>query len=119
MRVRLIPLLLWIIALASTAYARQFAVIADTSNTSSNIASAELVKIVSGHFRNWPDGKPIKMVLRDPSSPEMELAARKLFNMTGDKRALSRGLIATSSRSQTPTRPSFGWLQILVAQLVW
>jgi ABC-type phosphate transport system substrate-binding protein len=80
-----LSLLLSIIALASTAYARQFAVIADTTNASSNISSTELVKIFAGHTHSWPDGKAIKIILRDPSSAEMELAARKVFNMSGDQ----------------------------------
>jgi ABC-type phosphate transport system substrate-binding protein len=92
MRARLLALVLCVIALASTAYARQFAVIADTNNAVISVTSAELVKIFSGHTRSWPDGKPIKIILRDPSSAEMELAARKLFNMTGDQaRAFARG----------------------------
>ena len=80
-----LSLLLSIIALASTAHARQVAVIADTNNTVISVTSAELVKIFSGHTRSWPDGKPIKIILRDPSSADMELATRKLFNMTGDQ----------------------------------
>jgi len=84
-------LLISIIALASTAYARQFAVIADTNNSVISVTSAELVKIFSGHTRSWPDGRPVKVILRDPSSAEMELAARKLFNMSGDQaRAFAR-----------------------------
>jgi ABC-type phosphate transport system substrate-binding protein len=91
MRARLLTLVLCVIALASTAYARQFAVIADTNNAVSSVTSTELVKIFSGHTRSWSDGKPIKIILRDPSSAEMELAARKLFNMTGDQtRAFAR-----------------------------
>jgi ABC-type phosphate transport system substrate-binding protein len=91
MRLLRFSLLMSIIALASTAYARQFAVIADTNNSVINVTSAELVKIFSGHTRSWPDGKPIKIILRDPSAAGMELAARKLFNMSGDQaRAFAR-----------------------------
>ncbi len=85
MRAWRIPLLLWVIALASTAQARQFAVIADTGNATTNVASAELVKMFTAHARNWPDGRPIRIVLRDPSSADMEFAAHKLFNMSGDQ----------------------------------
>jgi phosphate transport system substrate-binding protein len=85
MKVRRFPLLVCIIALASAAYARQFAVVADTNNTVIGVTSTELVRIFSGHTRSWPDGRPIKIILRDPSSAEMEVAARKLFNMRGDQ----------------------------------
>ncbi|MBV8051421.1 MAG: substrate-binding domain-containing protein [Acidobacteriaceae bacterium] len=91
MKARQLLLLVCIFALATSAYARQFAVVADNDNTSTNLTSAELVKIFSGHTRTWADGKPVKIILRDPNSAEMELAARKLFNMTGDQaRAFAR-----------------------------
>src|ERR1700685_2523622 len=42
-------------------------------------------KILSAHTQSWPDGKPITVVLRDPSSADMELVLRKLMNMTSDQ----------------------------------
>lgn len=108
MKVRHFSLLVCIMALATSAYARQFAVIADTGNASSSLSSAELVKIFSGHTRSWPDGKPIKIILRDPSSAEMELAARKLFNMSGDQaRSFARAhsdLITIADSDETVIR---------------
>jgi ABC-type phosphate transport system substrate-binding protein len=35
--------------------------------------------------RVWPDGKPITIVLRDPSSADMQLILRRVFNMTADE----------------------------------
>jgi ABC-type phosphate transport system substrate-binding protein len=81
---RLLPLL-WVLALASPAQARQLAVITDTGNATTNLTISDLIKIFNAHTRSWPDGKPIKIVLRDPSSADMQLAARKLFNMNGDQ----------------------------------
>jgi len=43
------------------------------------------VKIFNAHTRNWPDGKPITIVVRDPSSPDMQLVVRKLFDMAPDQ----------------------------------
>jgi ABC-type phosphate transport system substrate-binding protein len=80
-----ILLLLWIAGFAGIAQARQLAVIADPGNTSANLTTSELVKIFNGHTRNWPDGKVIKVVLRDPGSADMQLAVRKLFNMSADE----------------------------------
>lgn len=77
--------LLWVVAIASTAQARQLAIITDTANATTNLTASELAKIFSTHTRSWPNGKPIKIVLRDPSSADMQLVARKLFNMTGDQ----------------------------------
>ncbi len=48
-------------------------------------ALSELVKIFNAHNRNWPDGKPITVVMRDPSSADMQLVLRKLFNMTPEQ----------------------------------
>jgi len=78
-------LLLWAIGLTYGAQAKQLAVITDTGNSTTNVTASELVKIFSGHTQNWPDGKAIKIVLRDPSSADMQVAVRKLFNMTADQ----------------------------------
>jgi len=78
-------LLLWAIGLTYGAQAKQLAVITDTGNSTTNVTASELVKIFNGHTQNWPDGKAIKIVLRDPSSADMQVAVRKLFNMTADQ----------------------------------
>jgi len=65
--------------------AKQFAIVADKTNTTSNLTAAELVKIFNAHSRTWPDGKPITVVMRDPSSAEMQLVLRKLLNMTAEQ----------------------------------
>jgi len=85
MRVWRLLSLLWVLALVSTAEARQLAVITDTGNSTTNVTSAELTKILTGRTRSWLDGKPIRIVLRDPSSADMQVVARKLFNMEGDQ----------------------------------
>lgn len=77
-------LLLWI-ALPCAVQAKQFAIVADKANATSNLTAAELVKIFNAHSRNWPDGRPIKVVMRDPSSADMQLVLRKLFNMTPEQ----------------------------------
>lgn len=66
-------------------HARQLALVADTGNATANLTSADLVKIFNAHTRTWPDGRPITIVLRDPSSADMQLVLRKLFNMTPDQ----------------------------------
>ena len=76
---------LWLLVSAYTVHARQLAVIVDSGNGTTTVSASDLAKIFNGHTRNWPDGKPIKILMRDPSSPEMEIAARKLFNMSGDQ----------------------------------
>ena len=78
-------LLLWAIGLTCAAQAKQLAVITDRANPTTNLTASELVKMFNAHTQNWPDGKVIKIVLRDPTSADMQLAVRKLFNMTADQ----------------------------------
>jgi ABC-type phosphate transport system substrate-binding protein len=78
-------LLLSVIGLTCAAQAKQLAVITDTGNSTTNLTASELVKILNVRTQNWPDGMAIKIVLRDPSSADMQLAVRKLFNMTTDQ----------------------------------
>jgi hypothetical protein len=78
-------LLLWAIGMTCAAQAKQLAVITDTGNATTNLTASELAKIFNAHAQNWPDGRAIKIVLRDPSSADMQLAVRKLFNMTADQ----------------------------------
>src|ERR1043166_122385 len=33
----------------------------------------------------WPDGRPVILVLRDPSTPEMQTAIQKLYHMQPDE----------------------------------
>jgi ABC-type phosphate transport system substrate-binding protein len=82
---RLLLLLLWVASLPCAVQAKQFAIVADKANTTSNLTAAELVKIFNAHSHTWPDGKPVTVVMRDPSSAEMQLVLRKLLNMTAEQ----------------------------------
>jgi len=74
--------LVWLAAVSCLVQAKQLAIVTDTANTTTNLAAADLVKIFNAHTRNWPDGKPITIVLRDPSAADMQLVLRKLFGMS-------------------------------------
>jgi ABC-type phosphate transport system substrate-binding protein len=78
-------LLLWVASLPCAAQAKQFAIVADKANTTSNLSTSELVKIFTAHSRRWPDGKPVTVVMRDPSSTDMRFVLRKLLNMTPEQ----------------------------------
>jgi hypothetical protein len=84
-RWRTILLLVWVAAGSCLVQAKQLAVIADSSNTTTNLTAATLVKIFNAQTRTWPDGKPITIVMRDPSSADMHLIMRKLFSMTPEQ----------------------------------
>jgi ABC-type phosphate transport system substrate-binding protein len=79
---RTLVLLLWVCAAPCLLQAKQLAVVTDTANTTTNLSSAELIKLFNVHTRNWSDGKPVIVVVRDPASADMELVLRKVFNMT-------------------------------------
>jgi ABC-type phosphate transport system substrate-binding protein len=71
--------------LPCAAETKQFAIVTDKANSSSNVTTSELVKIFNARSRSWPDGKPITVVMREPSSADMQLVVRKLFNMTSEQ----------------------------------
>jgi ABC-type phosphate transport system substrate-binding protein len=85
MRVLRLILLVWLATVPSIVQAKQLAIVTDQANSTTNLSASELVKIFNAHTRTWPDGKPITVVLRDPSSADMQLVVRKLFNMTPDQ----------------------------------
>ena len=80
-----VVLLLWVLSLPCAVQAKQLAIVSDKANATSNLTASELVKIFNARNRNWPDGKPITVVMRDPSSADMQLVLRKLFNMTPEQ----------------------------------
>ncbi|GAC1694271.1 MAG: hypothetical protein NVS9B5_37130 [Terriglobales bacterium] len=82
---RLLLTLIWLVAAPGLLQAKQLALIADTRSAVSNLAASDLTKIFNAHIRNWPDGRQITIVMRDPSSEEMQLVLRKLLNMTPDQ----------------------------------
>jgi ABC-type phosphate transport system substrate-binding protein len=76
---------MWVASLPCAVQAKQLAIVSDKGNATSNLTASDLVKIFNAHSRNWPDGRPITVVMRDPSSADMQLALRKLFNMTPEQ----------------------------------
>jgi ABC-type phosphate transport system substrate-binding protein len=82
LRSRTLLLLLWLIAAPCLLTAKQLAVVTDTANKTTNLTSAELIKLFNAHVHNWADGKAVIIVVRDPASADMELVLRKIFNMT-------------------------------------
>lgn len=79
---RTIVLLLGALLTPALLSAKQLAVVTDTSNSTANLTTAELVKIFTIQTHNWSDGKPVIVVIRDPSSSDMEIVLRKVLNMT-------------------------------------
>ena len=78
-------LVAFVASLPCVAHAKQFAIVADKANPTSNLTASELVKIFTAHSRSWSDGKAITVVMRDPSAADMQLVLRKLLNMTAEQ----------------------------------
>ena len=76
---------MWLLALPGIVQAKQLALVTDTANTTSNLTTSDLVKIFNARTRTWPDGPSITIVLRDPSSADMQLVLRKLFGMSQEQ----------------------------------
>jgi len=82
---RLLLVLLWVAGVSCAVHAKQLAIVADTANATTNLSTADLVKILNTRTQSWPDGRPIKVVLRDPSCADMQMVFRKVLNMTPEQ----------------------------------
>ena len=67
------------------AMAKQLALVSDKSSDTSNVKTADLANLLNGKTKVWPDGKAGKVVLRNPSSSDMELVLRRVLNMTPEQ----------------------------------
>ena len=82
---RLWLVVVWMLCCCCVVQAKQLAVVTDPANPANNLRTAELVKIFAVRTQNWPDGRPIKLVLREPSCADMQLVLRNLWAMTSDQ----------------------------------
>jgi hypothetical protein len=80
-RRRIWVLLVLIAGLAASCEARQLAVIVDKTNNTVGLSTVDLTKVFKFDSHKWPDGRPVILVLRDPSTPEMKTAIEKLYHM--------------------------------------
>lgn len=82
---RFLILLLLLAGLGVPAAAKQLAVIVDKTNSTGGISAADLTRVFKFDNHKWPDGRPVILVLRDPSTPEMQTAIQKLYHMQPDE----------------------------------
>jgi ABC-type phosphate transport system substrate-binding protein len=74
------------VCLAQTgAAAKQIALIVNQKNDVQDLPEGDLVKIFKCVTQKWADGTPIKLVLRDPSSPEMEMVLWRVYKIPPDE----------------------------------
>lgn len=62
--------------------AKQMAVIVNQGNSAQELTAAEITKIFKCDMRKWPSGVNITVVVRDPSTPEMELLLSRIYKTT-------------------------------------
>jgi hypothetical protein len=74
-----------VLLLPALLYAKQFAVVIDTSNQSKDLTASDLVKFLTLKTHVWPDGKAVTVVMRDPSAPEMQLVLHRALNMSTEQ----------------------------------
>ncbi len=65
----------------SLAAARDLAVVSNKANAVSAITLPDLVKVCKAQTNRWPDGKPVTLIMRAPSTPEMKLVLEKVFDL--------------------------------------
>jgi len=87
----------FLLASLSLAAARDLAVVSNKTNAVSAMALPDLVKICKAQTNRWPDGKPLTLIMRAPSSPEMKVVLEKVYELPEDQ---VRELIATANHGR-------------------
>ena len=82
---RFIVLLLLVVGLGAVSEAKQLAVIVDKTNNLGGLSATDLAKVFKFDNHKWPDGRSVILILRDPSTPEMQTAIQKLYHMQADE----------------------------------
>jgi hypothetical protein len=91
--------ILTLVALAaSTAAARDMALVSNKSNSVTMMTLPDLVKICKGQTNRWPDGKPVTFIMRNPAAPEMKLVLEKIYGLPKED---VTALIATANHGRT------------------
>ena len=83
--------ILGVLLLAAGTFAgtKNMAVVVSAGSKLNDVSLADLAKLSKGVQRTWPDGKNFKLVMKDPESPDMRVAAQKLFGAApGEVKAL-------------------------------
>jgi ABC-type phosphate transport system substrate-binding protein len=70
---------------ATTAAARDVAVIVNKSNPTKNVTLAELAKLAKGNTKKWADARDVTLVIKDPTSSDMKTVVQKVLGMTAEE----------------------------------
>ena len=78
-----------LLAAGAVAGIKNMAVVVSAGSKLNDVSLADLARLCKGLQRTWPDGKNFTLVIKDPESPDMRVAAQKLFGVApGEVKAL-------------------------------
>jgi len=78
-----------LVAAGTFAGIKNMAVVVSAGSKLNDVSLADLAKLSKGVQKTWPDGKNFTLVMKDPESPDMRVAAQKLFGAApGEVKAL-------------------------------
>ena len=95
---KIISTSLFVVVSISVATARDLAVVSNKANSLAAISLPDLVKVCKAQTNRWPDGKPVTLIMRPPSAPEMKLILEKVYELP---EAQVKDLIATANHGRT------------------
>lgn len=78
---RILAVCLLVASSVSLASARDLAVVSNKSNALSTLTLPDFVKVCKAQTNRWPDGKPVTLIMRAPSTPEMKVFLEKIFEL--------------------------------------
>src|SRR5215468_1009079 len=84
-------------ASVSLASARDLAVVSNKANSLATLSLPDLVKVCKAQTNRWPDGKPVTLIMRAPSTPEMKLFLEKVYELP---EAQVKELVATANHGR-------------------
>jgi phosphate transport system substrate-binding protein len=78
----------WVTLSLTPCFAHHMAVVVNRTNSVQNVTSPQLVKIVNGELKKWPDGRNVVLVLHGVSAGEMTTLAHLTKMTEADIKAL-------------------------------
>jgi hypothetical protein len=102
-KLRIAAILCCFLLLAAVGLAgiKNMAVVVSPGSKLTDVPLADLTKLCKGTQKTWPDGKTFTLVMKDPDSPEMHVAAQKLFGAAPGE---AKAMIAKLNESRVTVR---------------
>jgi hypothetical protein len=95
---KIISTSLFVAVSVSLAAARDLALVSNKATSLAVISLPDLVKVCKAQTNRWPDGKPVTLIMRAPSAPEMKMFLEKVYELP---EAQVKDLIATANHGRT------------------